>query len=63
MNGGEFTCVTLKEYEEGEVKVRLVEYKGTKYIDMRKFYKTFPTKKGIRINYELFQKLIGEINK
>lgn len=43
---------------EPNVFLRIVETSdGKEYIDIRRFYKGYPTKKGIRFNFKTYEKL------
>ena len=57
----EIKIKTEKELEKIELKndvvIRLVEKDNEKFIDFCKFYKGYPTKKNIRIKYDLYVKL------
>ena len=49
---------TIKEIElDNNIILRLLEYEKKIYVDIRKYFKGYPTKKGIRIAYETFKKL------
>lgn len=37
--------------------LRVIEFGGKKLIDIRRYYKGFPTKRGVRFNYEVFETL------
>lgn len=37
--------------------LRVIENSNGKFIDLRRFYKNYPTKKGIRINYAVYKKV------
>jgi hypothetical protein len=37
--------------------LRVIEFGGKKLIDIRRYYKGFPTKRGVRFNYEIFETL------
>lgn len=38
--------------------LRLIENANGKFIDIRRFYKDYPTKKGVRFSYAAFKKLL-----
>lgn len=42
--------------------LRVVENANGKFIDIRRFYKDYPTKKGVRFSYATFKKLKDIIN-
>lgn len=50
-----------KELQKVEIDKNLVfrvlEFGGKKLIDIRRYYKGFPTKRGVRFNYEIFETL------
>ena len=56
-----------KELEKIELKnqivIRLLENEGKKYIDFCKFYKGYPTKKNIKIEYDIYKKINEYLNK
>ena len=56
-----------KELEKIELKnqivIRLLENDGKKYIDFCKFYKGYPTKKNIKIEYDVYKKINEYLNK
>ena len=50
--------ITIKEIElDNNIMLRLLEYEKKIYVDIRKYFKGYPTKKGIRIGYDTFKKL------
>ena len=49
----------LKKVElEKNIILRLLKSDGKLYIDLRKYYKNYPTKRGIRIPYEVFMETV-----
>lgn len=49
----------LKKVElEKNIILRLLKSDGKLYIDLRKYYKNYPTKRGIRIPYDVFMETI-----
>lgn len=49
----------LKKIElEKNIILRLLKSDGKLYIDLRKYYKNYPTKRGIRIPYEVFMETV-----
>lgn len=45
----------MKKIElEKNIILRLIKSDGKLYIDLRKYYKNYPTKRGIRIPYDTF---------
>lgn len=49
----------LKKVElEKNIILRLLKSDGKLYIDLRKYYKNYPTKRGIRIPYDLFMETV-----
>ena len=49
----------LKKVElEKNIILRLLKSDGKLYIDLRKYYKNYPTKRGIRILYDVFMETI-----
>ena len=48
----------IKEFCIGkDLKIRKIRYGNKDYIDIRRYYKDFPMKKGIRLNEEDFEKV------
>ena len=43
------------------VKVALIENEKGKYVDIRRYYNDFPTKKGIRIEANVFKEVIESL--
>ena len=43
------------------VKVALIENEKGKYVDIRRYYNDFPTKKGIRIEASVFKEVIESL--
>lgn len=54
--------VAIGEFGNG-TKVTLREYKGKKYVDIRKFAGTIPTKKGITIHVDCLNDVISLLEK
>lgn len=53
----------LKKVElEPNLMMRLIKGESNMYVDIRRFYKNYPTKKGIRISLELFNAAHNLIN-
>ena len=49
----------IKKIElEKNIILRLLKSDGKLYIDLRKYYKNYPTKRGIRIPYDVFMETI-----
>ena len=49
----------LKKVElEKNIILRLLKSDGKLYIDLRKYYKNYPTKRGIRIPYDVFMETV-----
>lgn len=49
----------IKKIEiEKNIILRLLKSDGKLYIDLRKYYKNYPTKRGIRILYDVFMETI-----
>lgn len=49
----------LKKIElEKNIILRLLKSDGKLYIDLRKYYKNYPTKRGIRIPYDVFMETV-----
>lgn len=49
----------LKKIElEKNIILRLLKCDGKLYIDLRKYYKNYPTKRGIRIPYDVFMETL-----
>lgn len=50
-----------KEFQKVEIEknlvLRVLEFNGKKLIDIRRYYKGFPTKKGVRFSYDVFETL------
>ena len=54
----------LKKIElDKNIVVRILDFNGKKLVDLRKYYKGFPTKRGIRLDYDTFETLIEIIKK
>lgn len=48
----------LKKIEiDKNIIFRLIDINGKKMVDIRRYYKGFPTKKGIRFDYESFKEI------
>lgn len=53
----------IKVELEKNLVLRIIEFNGKKMIDIRKYYKGYPTKKGVRFEYgtyETLKKIIEE---
>lgn len=54
---------TLTQIEVSKnIYLRIVQEEGEKYIDVRKFYKNFPTKKGLRFKLDTFNSIKNMLN-
>lgn len=54
---------TLTQIEVSKnVYLRVIQEEGEKYIDVRKFYKNFPTKQGIRFKLDTFNSIKSILN-
>jgi hypothetical protein len=54
----------LKQMDiDEQVIARIISYNSKLYVDIRKFWRNFPTKKGIRISLDNFVRLSDFINK
>ena len=54
----------IKKIEiEKNIILRLLKSDGKLYIDLRKYYKNYPTKRGIRILYDVFMETIKYLHK
>ena len=42
--------------------VRLLRVDGKEYVDLRRYYKNYPTKKGIRLPYSTFKMMMEIFN-
>lgn len=42
--------------------VRLLKIDGKEYVDLRRYYKNYPTKKGVRIPYSTFKVIMDIFN-
>jgi len=42
---------------EKNLVLRIIEFNGKKMIDIRKYYKGYPTKKGVRFDYTIYETL------
>ena len=47
----------LKAELEKNLVLRIIEFNGKKMIDIRKYYKGYPTKKGVRFDYTTYETL------
>ena len=45
----------------GNIKVALIENEKGKFVDIRKYYNNFPTRRGIRLDAVTFKNVIEEI--
>lgn len=50
-----------KIFLEKNVCVRILTNNAGKFVDIRKYYKGFPTKRGVRISIEMFKELLKVI--
>ena len=52
-----------REYDlnDKNIKVALIENEKGQYVDIRKYYNDFPTKKGIRIEAHIFKDVIESL--
>lgn len=49
----------LKKVElDKNIVMRIIDFNGKKLVDLRKYYKGFPTKRGVRFDYDVFETLI-----
>lgn len=54
----------LKKVElDKNIVMRIIDFNGKKLVDLRKYYKGFPTKRGVRFDYDTFETLIEIIKK
>lgn len=54
----------LKKVElDKNIVLRIIDFNGKKLVDLRKYYKGFPTKRGIRFDYDTFETLVEIIKK
>ena len=54
----------LKKVElDKNIVMRIIDFNGKKLVDLRKYYKGFPTKRGVRFDYDAFETLIEIIKK
>ena len=54
----------LKKVElDKNIVMRIIDFNGKKLVDLRKYYKGFPTKRGVRFDYDVFETLIEIIKK
>lgn len=54
----------LKKVElDKNIVMRIIDLNGKKLVDLRKYYKGFPTKRGVRIDYDTFETLMEIIKK
>lgn len=53
----------IKQVElEPNLIAKYIEYNGKMYIDIRRYWRNYPTKKGIRIEKTIYDKLINIFN-
>ena len=45
----------LKVEIDKNLVLRVIEFADKKMVDIRKYYKGFPTKRGVRFNYDIFE--------
>ena len=55
------------EVSNGNIRINISEFSGHKYLDIRKYYEDDageikPTKKGIALNKEQFEKILALLN-
>lgn len=54
----------LKKVElDKNIVMRIIDFNGKKLVDLRKYYKGFPTKRGVRFDYDVFETLMEIIKK
>lgn len=55
----QFNDIEVQKIEvDKNICIRVMDSNGNKYVDLRKFYKGYPTKRGIRLKYELFKDVV-----